>query len=440
MNSFEFRIPADDYRVLPIPYYGLDNGKQPKLATCFVSVQDLPDELKEWMAVNPRIPRFDKAGDLKGTVANGIVTTLREDPEKFVLMNQGIYLLTEKVDFTKESGGKGLVSLRFTNPEQHGLVNGGHTFRAICQVAEDPERPENFEKAHVRLHIMEMEGSDAALIAQIAEGLNRSLQVDNPSLENLRGTFDKIKQHLAGKPGSEQIAYRQGDEGEVEIQQVLTYISMLNLNQFPDRKTHPHILFGQPKLVLELFVEDTNPKDIKGTKDKNSGFVEDTTSKDNAGTRKKDSGFDRLLPHLHEILVLSDLIQKRAAEQPQIARLKVSKAKKNNRVRSERNKNRPAYFAGGTIGGNVPLGLLYPMLAAFRANISRPAWKEGRLEWLVEPKELLEATIKEMVQIVRQEYDDNKSKPAEVGRKEAAYRGCYSVVVMELAQRNIVTS
>ena len=421
MNSFEFRIAADDYRVLPIPYYGLDNGKQPKLATCFVSVQDLPDELKEWMAVNPRIPRFDKAGDLKGTVANGIVTTLMEDPEKFVLMNQGIYLLTEKVDFTKESGGKGLVSLRFTNPEQHGLVNGGHTFRAICQVAEDPERPENFEKAYVRLHIMEMEGADAALIAQIAEGLNRSLQVDNPSLENLRGTFDKIKQHLAGKPGSEQIAYRQGDEGEVEIQQVLTYISMLNLNQFPDRKTHPHILFGQPKLVLELFVKDTNPKDNKDNKD-------------------KDSAFARLLSHLHEILVLSDLIQKRAAEQPQIARLKVSKAKKNNRVRSERNKNRPAYFAGGTIGGNVPLGLLYPMLAAFRANISRPAWKEGRLEWLVEPKELLEATIKEMVQIVRQEYDDNKSKPAEVGRKEAAYRGCYSVVVMELAQRNIVTS
>ncbi len=440
MNSFEFRIPADDYRVLPIPYYGLDNGKQPKLATCFVRVQDLPDELKEWMAVNPRVPRFDKAGDLKGTVAKGIITTLMEDPEKFVLMNQGIYLLTEGVDFTKESGGKGLVTLRFTNPEQHGLVNGGHTFRAIRQVAEDPERPENFEKAHVRLHIMEMEGADAALIAQIAEGLNRSLQVDNPSLENLRGTFDKIKQHLEGKPGSEQIAYRQGDEGEVDIQQVLTYISMLNLNKFPDRKTHPNILFGQPKLVLELFVEDTNPKDNKGNKDKDSGFVEDTTSKDSEGTKKKDSGFARLLPHLHEILVLSDLIQKRAAEQPQIARLKVSKAKKNNRVRSERNKNRPAYFAGGTIGGHVPLGLLYPMLAAFRANISRSAWNEGRLEWLVDPKELLEATIKEMVQIVRQEYDDNKSKPAEVGRKEAAYRGCYSVMVMELAQRNIVTS
>ena len=412
MNIVEFRIPADDYRALPIPYYGLGNGHQPKMATCYVRVEDLPEDLKGWMAVNPRIPTFDKGGDLKGTVAKGIVTTLAEDPEKFVLMNQGIHLIAEKVDFIKESGGKGLVTVRFTNPEQHGLVNGGHTFRAIRQVAEDPDRPDPWN-AYVRLHIMEMEGANAAIIAQIAEGLNRSLQVDNPSLENLRGTFNEIKQHLAGKSGAEQISYRQGDEGEVDVQQVLTYMSLLNINNFPDRKTHPNTIFGQPKLVLDTFV-----KDIENS----------------------NSGLKRILPRLHEILVLTDWIQKSAAEQPQIARLKVSKAKTQNRVRSERNKNRPAYFAGGTIGGNVPLGLLYPMVAAFRANISRPEWNEGRLEWLVNPKDLLKATIKEMAQIVRQEYDDNKSKPAEVGRKEAAYRGCYSVIVMELAQRNIVTS
>ncbi|MBD2743889.1 AIPR family protein [Coleofasciculus sp. FACHB-1120] len=411
MNPVEFRIPADEYRVLPIPYYGLGNGHPPKMATCYVRVDDLPEDLKDWMAVNPRIPNFDKGGDLKGTVAKGIVTTLTEDPEKFVLMNQGIHLIAEKVDFIKESGGKGLVTVKLTHPEQHGLVNGGHTFRAIRQVAEDAERPDPWN-AYVRLHIMEMEGTNAAIIAQIAEGLNRSLQVDNPSLENLRGTFNEIKQHLAGKPGAEQISYRQGDEGEVDIQQVLTYMSLLNINNFPDRKTHPNTLFGQPKLVLDTFV-----KDIESS----------------------NSGFKHILPRLHEILVLTDWIQKAAAGQPQIARLKVSNAKKQNRVRSERHKHRPAYFAGGTIGGNVPLGLLYPMVAAFRANISRSEWNEGRLEWLVSPKELLEATIKEMAQIVRQEYDDNKSKPAEVGRKEAAYRGCYSVIVMELAQRNIVT-
>ncbi|MBO1351254.1 MAG: hypothetical protein EBE86_029580 [Hormoscilla sp. GUM202] len=80
------------------------------------------------------------------------------------------------------------------------------------------------------------------------------------------------------------------------------------------------------------------------------------------------------------------------------------------------------------------------MLAAFRANINHRAWEEGKLEWLVDPKDLLEKTIDEMARLVGQEHKDNKGKPAEVGKKEAAYRGCYSVMVMELAQRGIVTS
>jgi hypothetical protein len=49
--------------------------------------------------------------------------------------------------------------LRFTNPEEQGLVNGGHTFRAIRQVAEDPDRPDPWN-AYVRLHIMEMDGAN----------------------------------------------------------------------------------------------------------------------------------------------------------------------------------------------------------------------------------------------------------------------------------------
>ena len=56
------------------------------------------------------------------------------------------------------------------------------------------------------------------------------------------------------------------------------------------------------------------------------------------------------------------------------------------------------------------------------------------------PHELLKATHEEMARIVQQEHKDNNSNPAEVGRKEAAYRGCYGVVVLELAQRGLLTS
>ncbi|MEH2379138.1 MAG: AIPR family protein [Nostoc sp.] len=410
LKVVEFRIPADEYRTMPVPSNGAIS--KAKLATCFVRVEDVPQELEDWMSINPRTPRRNTKGALAGVVAHQIVETLREHPEKFAFKNQGIYLIVKDTEFVKEKGGQGVVTLQLTDPSQHGLINGGHTFFAIREVTEDGEYPNPWD-AYVRLHILAMEDVDSYLIADIAEGLNRSLQVDNTSIENLQGSFDEIKRSLEGKQGSDQIAYKMGDSGEFDIEQILTYMNLLNLELFPDRKNHPHTIFGKPKAVLDTFIKDVKEKDS--------------------------CVFKRLVPHLDDILILIDRIQQLAA--PKFpGKLKVSNTKKNNRVRSPKNKERKAHFAGGLINGHLHLGWLYPMVAAFRANISRAAWEQGELDWLVNPEELLKATIDEMAGIVLKENEDNKGKPAEVGRKEAAYRGCYSVIVMELAQRGILTS
>ena len=58
-------------------------------------------------------------------------------------------------------------------------------------------------------------------VPEIAEGLNRSKQVDDPSLENLKGHFEKIRAALEGKPGSDQIAYHMGDSGSIYITDIL---------------------------------------------------------------------------------------------------------------------------------------------------------------------------------------------------------------------------
>lgn len=410
-TSVELRFPTTEFRSLPIP--NTNTLRRAKIATCFARVTDLPIELGDWMAVNPRVPKFNKKEELQGPVAKAMIRTLQEEPEKFALKNQGIYLLVKEVEFKKQEGGQGFVHITLENPDFHGLVNGGHTYRAIRQVI--AEREDNGEdgsqpdEAYVRLHIME--GVDEDLITDLAEGLNRSMQVDNPSLENLRGRFDEIKRHLKGKTGENQISYRQGDTGDVEIVQVLTLMGLFDLNRFPDRKTHPNVLFGHPKEVLQNFIEDSG---------------------------REPSVFRRILPKLHEILILSDLIQQLGVEVPELARIKVSSSKKENRVRSRKHKGRPAHFAGGTIDGYFPLGWLYPMLAAFRANISPAEWENGEIQWVMEPKELLEQVIDEMARIIRQEHEDNKGKPAEVGKREAAYRACYGVVTMELAQRGLL--
>jgi hypothetical protein len=401
-NEVVFRIPTSEYRSMPIPG-GNGVGQRAKLATCFVRTDLIPDEFKGWMKVNPRIPRERKDGTLQGPVAKAMVRTLEEEPEKFAYKNQGIYLLVDHAEFKRDEGGEGIVTLRLSNPETHGLVNGGHTFLAIRQVAASDEAPK-LDEAYVRLHIME--GINEDIITDLAEGLNRSMQVDNPSLENLRGTFEGIKEALEGKGGADQVAYRQGDVGEVDVQQILTFLAMLNVADYPDRRTHPNGLFGHPKAVLDNFVKNAD---------------------------EKPPVYDRMIPKVHEILVLADQIQQLGVTR--LGKLKVTNTKKGNRVRSQKHQGRPAHFAGGTIDGAFPLGWLYPMVAAFRANIDREAWKKGEFRWLVNPKQLLEKVIDEMATIVKQEHTDNKEKPAEVGRKEAAYRMCYAAVMMELAQQ-----
>ena len=281
------------------------------------------------------------------------------------------------------------------------MINGGHTLRAILEARDTSLSP----TAYVCLHIYQITDEVSIdLIADIAEGLNRSLQVDDPSLENLKGSFDRIKEALEGKQGSEEISYRQGDLGNVDILEVLTLCSLFNLNQYPDRRKHPHGLFGHRKVVLKTFLDDIN---------------------------RSDSAFDRILPKLHEILAFGEQVQQVLG--PEFGKVKKNNRKTENRVGSKSNK-RNGYFIDGELA-ELPLGFTYPLVASFRANVCPEAWKAGQLEWLEEPKILLQEYGKELAGVVAQEYRDNRGKPAEVGRKEAAYRGCYNIIALALAER-----
>jgi hypothetical protein len=328
-RSVTFRFPTDEYRSLPFPRGTAGDAGRAKLATCFIRVEHLPDGLENWMKVNPRVPKLDTKHKLRGPVARAMVDTLCDEPDKFVLKNQGIYILAKEVAYQKEEGGRGVVKIALDDQNAHGLVNGGHTYLAIRQAREEREANGEGDQpwdAYVRLHLME--GIDQEDITELAEGLNRSMQVDDPSLENLKGSFASIKKELDGKPGADAVAYRQGDTGDIDVQQILSYMALFDLEQFPDRKSHPNKIFGHPKAVLQSFIADTDPENG------DSQHV-----------------FDRILPKVHEILVLADRIQQEAVVR--LGRLKVKSAKGDNRVRSARHRNRPPPFAAGTIDGLI---------------------------------------------------------------------------------------
>ncbi|QDT16791.1 AIPR family protein [Alienimonas californiensis] len=414
LRPVEFEFADVELRSLPFPEGSSPTGRV-KLGTCFLPVDDLPDELKEWMGVNPRRPQLSAKGRLKGPVAKRMVETLTDDPSRFVLKNMGIYLLVDGFDQQKEEGGRSTVRVRLSDPALHGIVNGGHTFHAIMEAREQIGDGDSLN-AHVRVHLMQ--GVHPDDIVELAEGLNRSAQVNDASLAELTDRFDLVKRHLDGKTGADKIIYKSGDVGTVSVEQVLGLLSLFDVNRFSDRNTHPNTVFGHPKGVLDFFLADTKPAE-----------------KCEPGEVPARS-FERIAPRSHEILVLSERIKQRKEMKSHFGSLKVgeSKTSKYTGAGNERFRNQKCTFAPGHFHVKFMQGWLYPMLAAFRANVDREAWKEGQLEWLMDPLELLDAAADEMAKIISQVHKENNGKPAEVGRKEGAYRSCYHAVAFKLAQ------
>jgi hypothetical protein len=398
---FTFTVPTHEYRSLPIP--GLDGTK---VGDCFIQVTALPEELEKFMEVNPRVPNRTQSNVLSGPVVRGITKTLLENPEDMAIKNQGIYLLVEEAAFNRAAGGNGELTITLTNSARHGIVNGGHTYAAIRDAIENADEMDmrNLSQAFVRLHILQ--GIEESKVAEIAEGLNRSKQVDDPSLANLQGHFDSIRKVMAGKAGENAIAYHQGSEGDVYIVEVLVFLEMFNRARF-DRKKHPHYLYSRSKSALEFFQKDLETRP---------------------------SPLDVLIPKLPEILELADLIQQEtpaAAKRIgfEFGRMKTGK----HRAGAKTNKNIHLPFLNSNMNYRVPNGWLYPMLAAFRANVS---WslQPGKFEWKVPLRKLVPDVIDDLVRVCITEHRDNNLQPEKVGKRESTYVQCYDKVLLFLLE------
>jgi hypothetical protein len=401
-----FVVNTLEFRSMPVP--AANGQSMAKQGNCFVCLSDIPKTLNNWMDVNPRKPQINKNGKLNGRVGKRLTETIVNTPDLFVLKNQGITVLAESVSFSKQKGGVGELEIVLSNPLIHGVVNGGHTLRAIQEVNDDADLAAP-DSAFVSLTVLTDVDSDN--IVEVAEGLNRSLQVNEASLDNLEGRFDGIKAAMVGKHGESQISYSMGDLGEMDVEQVLFLMKLLDLKDFPDAMKHPNTIFGQPAKVLKAFAADTDPAQWG---DYSSAAI--------------------LIPKVHEILQLWEQLY-HLAVQGKPSRLGLLGRKKDKNVAAL--KPFPAPFTDGLMIDRKALGagLLYPMFAAMRANINETKWSVGQLVWNHDPKTILDATIDPMCQIVKDGYNAAKGKPAEVGKNPSVYQTCYQHVLIDIMKR-----
>ena len=87
----------------------------------------------------------------------------------------------------------------------------------------------------------------------IAGGRNTSIQVHTKSLLDLDKKFDFLKEELARHEWANQVAWRENDDGDVDVVDVIARLSCFDIETYPDRHTHPVDAYRRKSSMLNRF-------------------------------------------------------------------------------------------------------------------------------------------------------------------------------------------
>jgi hypothetical protein len=391
MDVRTFRFPAPYARRVPDPVF--QQSPQIDRHILFVAVRSVPIDVP--LDPNARVP------NVRRRIYRDIETSLLDHdtiPGSFHLKHKGITIIADAVH--KEGEDVYVVSLG----ENHGIVDGGHTYELITKNLGNEGLP---ERQFVKFEILT--GVPSEWIVEIAGGLNTSLQVQPASLDNLAGRFDWIKDELSKEPYFSTIAWRENESGEFDARDIISLLTCFNIDLFPnstdDGDSHPVVAYEKKSKALELF--EQNP-----------------------------DSFERLRPILKDILVLHDMIRLESQ------RLYNEAGGKYGNLSFVENKARGAFiFPFISEEGKYRLmnGALYPMLGAFRWMVEkdprsgRIRWRGGfrnvqRL-WQISAPELLRATVQTSNELGR--------NPNAIGKSRNHWSNLYTRVALKDLQSKV---
>lgn len=236
-----FKVKASTFRKLDDPF---ENGKSKKYVF-YVKVCDVPEGIP--MDTNPREQK------LNSNVSRAIEESLLSNDGYFHLKNRGIVISAAKVNF---NNAKEEVTLEFDDTMVHGNVDGGHTYKIVCEHKED--------KLNQYVQFEVITGVED-IIEDLARARNTSVQVDEKSMAELAKKFDPIKEGLEGMPFYNRIAFKQNqtetdeETGKnlkmIDAREVVSIIGMFDIDRY-NNGFHPTQAYSSKGKMLSNYLED----------------------------------------------------------------------------------------------------------------------------------------------------------------------------------------
>lgn len=260
--------------------------------------------------------------------------------------------------------------------EHHGVLNGGHTFELITKRIKDGSIPPNqFIKVEVRT------GIPNDWLAEIAGGLNTALQVEDMSLDDLKGAFQWIKEDLTTETYFGAIAWSENDKGEYDARDLVSLLTCFHIGLYPnDNSVHPVEAYEKKSKALDQFRADFELND--------------------------GDGFKKLRPIMKDIFMLHDVIQFEFAPVHVKSGGKARSLKIMDKKPEDGKQVFYFTFTGQQSKERLQTGALYPILASFRWMVEEDA--DGNYCWRGGFGNVLKRWRETAPDLVRKTYERSK--------------------------------
>jgi hypothetical protein len=341
---------------------------------------------------------------------------MMENTPLFHLLNRGITLSAGEVEFDNKHE---ILRIKMPDEALHGDLDGGNTYRAIERAKKERghESPSPaFMGAYVKLEILTGVEDD---IVQLADARNTSAQVKTFALANLAGKFDWIKEALDGETFGKNIAYREGEDKEINVVDIICLMTLFHPTYGSTH--HPIKAYTSKKSCLDDFQQE---------------FEEDG--------RPKAKGYFQLKPVLVDILKLYDHVHAGCKDHykalggiTRIKREEPVEDKKGAREGSlrELGGSKQLHFIGGEVPRSWPAGYIYPMLGALRALLDTSG---KRVQWLVDdPCEFFDEHGGTLVEATLERSGELGRNPNAVGKSKGHWQQLYGMVKLKRLEEQV---
>lgn len=332
---------------------------------------------------NPRAQKTDKT--IYKRVRESLL--MESDPTpSFHLKNKGITILAQSLEYL---GDKESVEIKFE--EGDGIVDGAHTYTIILE-----NQKECSADQYVKIEAIT--GLPKFMTEPIAEGLNTAVQVQQMSLANLGKKFQWIEETLKDEPYATKIAYKENEDGEFTIREIVSLLTLFNIDRYPDESNHPKVAYISKEKSLEEYLDN-------------------------------EASYKKLRPIVKDILSLYDYIQLHARK------LYNEEYKgKGGALAFYQTRKRGKYiltFSEEQTESKLFDGALYPILGAFRFLVEEDPkehvyrWKIGSLAGVIKFFNKIGGSL---IYVTKNTSDNRGKNPNAIGKDDGHWDNLYKTV------------